>query len=43
MTCRADSDGMPVTGWEECRSVPEPDGWFETVWKEFREGKGMLE
>ena len=43
MTCCAGPDGMPVTGWEECRSVPEPDGWFETVWKEFREGKGMLE
>jgi len=43
MTCGAGPDGMPVTGREECRSVPEPDGWFETVWKEFREGKGMLE
>ncbi|MBE6374248.1 MAG: FAD-binding protein [Lentisphaerae bacterium] len=43
MTCCAGPDGMPVTGWEECRPVPEPDGWFETVWKEFREGKGMLE
>jgi succinate dehydrogenase/fumarate reductase flavoprotein subunit len=43
MTCCAGPDGMPVTSWEECRPVPEPDGWFETVWKEFREGKGMLE
>ena len=43
MTCTAGADGMPVTDWEECRPVPEPDGWFETVWKEFREGKGMLE
>jgi len=41
--CAAGPDGMPVTGSEECRAVPEPDGWFETVWKDFREGKGMLE
>ena len=41
--CTAGPDGMPVTGSEECRAVPEPDGWFETVWKDFREGKGMLE
>jgi len=42
-TSTAGPDGMPVTSWEECRPVPEPDGWFETVWKDFREGKGMLE
>ena len=42
-TCTAGADGMPVTDSEECRAVPEPDGWFETVWREFREGKGMLE
>ena len=42
-TCTAGADGMPVTDSEECRAVPEPDGWFETVWKDFREGKGMLE
>ena len=43
VTCSAGTDGMPVTDSEECRPVPEPDGWFETVWKDFREGKGMLE
>ena len=37
MTCTAGADGMPATAWEECRKVPEPDGWFETVWKNFRE------
>jgi len=42
-TCTAGADSMPVTDSEECRAVPEPDGWFETVWREFREGKGMLE
>ena len=23
--------------WEECRPVPNCDGWFETVWKEYQE------
>ena len=26
-------------GWEPCRPFPETDGWFETVWAEFRTGK----
>ena len=26
-------------GWEPCRPFPETDGWFETVWAEFRNGK----
>ena len=28
----------PEIAWEPCRPVPETDGWFETVWKEFRDG-----
>ena len=24
--------------WEVCRPVPDPDGWFETLWKDYREG-----
>ena len=24
--------------WEDCRPVPDPDGWFETLWKDYREG-----
>lgn len=39
MRCAAGPDGMPEISWEECRKVPEPDGWFETVWKAYREGK----
>ena len=23
--------------WEDCRQVPNPDGWFEKVWKEYQE------
>ncbi|MCQ2403378.1 MAG: FAD-binding protein [Lentisphaeria bacterium] len=25
--------------WSACRAIPETDGWFENVWKEFRSGK----
>ena len=31
--------GYPEIGFEKCRPVPETDGWFETVWKEFRTGE----
>ena len=24
--------------WEPCRPVPQPDGWFETLWRDYREG-----
>ena len=34
--------GYPEIGFEKCRPVPETDGWFETVWKEFRTG-GMYD
>ena len=37
MQCRVESDGKISVGWEPCRPVPEPDGWFETVWREDRE------
>ena len=26
-------------GFEECRSLPTPDGWFENVWADYREGR----
>ncbi|MBO7146143.1 MAG: FAD-binding protein [Lentisphaeria bacterium] len=39
MLCHAGKDGTPEISWENCREVPHPDGWFETVWKEYREGK----
>lgn len=39
MLCTAGPDSMPEISWEECREVPVPDGWFETIWKEFREGR----
>ena len=24
--------------WETCRPIPHPDGWFETVWSDYRKG-----
>ena len=39
LTCCAGASGLPETGWEDCREVPEPDGWFETIWKNQLEGK----
>ena len=39
MTCKRGANGCPELGWEKCRPIPETDGWFETVWREFREGK----
>ena len=40
MLCGMDSAGNFTVDWEPCRPVPEPDGWFESVWREFRAGKG---
>ena len=38
-----ESEAAPEGGvssrWEDCAAVPETDGWFETVWAEFREGR----
>lgn len=25
--------------WVDCRPVPEPDGWFENVWADCRDGR----
>ncbi len=34
--------GYPEIGFEKCRDIPECDGWFESVWQQFRE-KGLYE
>ena len=36
--CRCDRGGKVEITWEPCRPVPEPDGWFENVWRDFRAG-----
>ncbi len=38
VSCRK-TDGSVEQQWEECRPVPNPDGWFESVWKEYRTGE----
>lgn len=41
MLCGMDRAGNVSVTWEPCRPVPEPDGWFESVWREYRTGKGL--
>ena len=36
MTVGFGANHFPQIGWEKCRELPETDGWFETVWKSFR-------
>lgn len=37
LTTRMDASGRIVNEWEACRPVPVEDGWFENVWRTFRE------
>lgn len=39
MICGRGASGYPEISWTPCRPVPETDGWFETVWSDFRAGK----
>ena len=39
MVCSRSEYGTPTIGWEKCRPVPETDGWFENIWREFRTGE----
>lgn len=39
MFCVRGEYGAPTIGWEKCRPVPEEDGWFENIWREFRTGE----
>jgi len=34
-----DEDGRPKTAWVPAKPVPDAGSWFETVWKDFREGR----
>ena len=42
MLCQISPDDKPGIDWQDCRPVPKTDGWFETVWKNFREQKRRL-
>ncbi len=39
MMCGCGEHGYPEISWIKCRPLPETDGWFETVWGDFRTGK----
>ena len=38
MLCGMGENGYPELSWVNCRPLPRSDGWFETVWKDFRDG-----
>ncbi len=37
LTAYLDGSGKAVLDWEQCRELPETDGWFENIWRSFRE------
>ena len=39
MICGRGASGYPEISWTPCRPVPETDGWFETIWSDFRAGR----
>lgn len=39
LTCSLREETKVDFTWEECRSIPKTDGWFETVWSDFRNQK----
>ena len=39
MTCNYGQNGFVEINWETCREIPQTDGWFENIWKEFRDKK----
>jgi succinate dehydrogenase/fumarate reductase flavoprotein subunit len=40
---RLDARGRLVKRWVPARPVPRPDGWFESVWADFREDRIVVE
>ena len=40
---RLDGRGRVERRWVPVRPVPAPDGWFETVWEDFRDGRIVVE
>ncbi len=39
MICGYDPSGRMSISWEPSREIPDANGWFETVWSDFRAGK----
>ena len=40
---RLDGNGRVRKGWVSVQPVPRPEGWFETVWNDFREDRTVAE
>ena len=40
---RLDGRGRVLKSWVPVRPVPRPDGWFESVWADFRGGRIVVE
>ncbi len=40
---RLDGRGRVVKEWRPVRPVPRPEGWFESVWADFRAGRIVVE
>ena len=38
LTAEWENPGEMRLVWEKCRPIPASDGWFETVWRDFRTG-----
>ena len=36
LECSLREDGSAEFSWENCREIPLTDGWFETVWSDYR-------
>ena len=39
LECSLRADTSAECEWVPCRELPETDGWFETVWSDYRSGK----
>ncbi|MBO7741211.1 MAG: FAD-binding protein, partial [Victivallales bacterium] len=38
LTARLNEEGAAEMNWEDVRPVPECDGWFENIWRDYRTG-----
>lgn len=36
MLCGYGANNYPEISWENCRPIPETEGWFENVWKDYK-------
>ena len=40
---RLDGQGLPQKSWVPVRPIPHPDGWFESVWADYRNDRIIVE